>query len=299
MSGGGSRSAVVKESKEVRTTTTYSVSTDGDPIDTRQPSAAEKTDRDAEGARDRKSSYKSPSKPLLDVPEPKPLKIRGELRPLPDIKSRGSNNDGSSALAPISSSALARQQDDLAEIRKQATEAFQRNQELLAAQKQQQDELRKKVNMPPDDAERRAKYMREQRDRLLAIKKAEREAKVRAEEERRAKAGLSIPEGVLDQQFTLTEKQDSKSAEDQSADRRRAAMRNALARRMKQELIEGEKDLTREEQLAELDRQLRQVELMRKESLQREKMLAEQLKRQHALLDKRVRRSEEDDDDDY
>ena len=53
--------------------------------------------------------------------------------------------------------------------------------------------------MDPDEAERRAKHMREQRDRLIAAKKAEREKKVRAEEEAKAKisADSEIPDAVL------------------------------------------------------------------------------------------------------
>lgn len=39
----------------------------------------------------------------------------------------------------------------------------------------------------PDEPERRARHMAEQRDRLIAMKKAEREKRVRAEEERQAK----------------------------------------------------------------------------------------------------------------
>lgn len=221
----------------------------------------------------KKKVKKLASKPTLDVPEPKPLKLR-EFRALPEISKQ------------------------VEVLEKKAKDIFQRNQEVLAEHKVIEAQLRDQVGLDDNESEaiRRAKYMREQRDRLISMKKAEREAKIRQEEELRSKAAAEKPrsmEGDVD--FVLSQQSKGESKEEDSvAERKRAAMRNALARRMKQELLESSEAMqakAQEDQFSELDRQLRHVEATRRENQQREMLLADQVRRQHEAMAKNVQRS--------
>jgi hypothetical protein len=109
--------------------------------------------------------------------------------------------------------------------------------------------------------------MQEQRDKLIALKKAEREKKVRAEEERKQKtdAESDVPEAVLrarEEALSAGGAAGAEAGNAESMERRRAAMRMALARRMKLDLIESEEAKVaqlQEDQFAELDRKLQQV----------------------------------------
>eukprot|EP01041_Mallomonas_annulata_P002039 gene2039-3963_t len=227
----------------------------------------------------------SPSKPLLDVPEPKPLKLRSELRPLPGI----------SAGPPLSAAALSRRVDDFEEKKRQTMDVLSRNQEELQSQRQKDEALRQQMGSDIDgEAAKRAKYMREQRDKLLAIKKAERDAKVREEEERRGKAGTDGLHGIPQEMLQAQVKMEEKTDDELTAERKRAVMRNALARRMKQELAESseaQQAKAQEDQFSELDRQLRQVEQLRRDNQQREAVLADQIRRQHDTMARNVQRS--------
>ncbi len=78
----------------------------------------------------------------------------------------------------------------------------------------------------------------------------------------------------------------------QVAETRRANMRNALARRMKMDLIEGEEakiSQLQEDQFSELDQRLKQVEQLREDNRKREYMLNKQVERQQAQIARNVR----------
>lgn len=71
-------------------------------------------------------------------------------------------------------------------------------------------------------------------------------------------------------------------------------MRNALARRMKMDLIEGEEakiSQLQEDQFSELDQRLKQVEQLREDNRKREYMLNKQVERQQAQIARNVRLS--------
>ena len=193
------------------------------------------------------------------------------------------------------------------ETRRQAADEIRRGQEQFAQHRQQQDEYRKEVQeVDPEEEAKRAKHMAEQRDRLLAMKKAERDKRVRAEEERQAKMdtdGDTIPESVLKAKAKEQANQrlaenckDSTGDPDKEAidERRRAQMRIVLARRMKLDLIESEETKLAQmqgTQFADLDRKLQQVEQVRRDNRQREQMLTEQIKQQQAAIASNVKRS--------
>jgi hypothetical protein len=224
---------------------------------------------------------------------------------------QGRGLGGFSALPSISA---------VSEKRKQAEGEIRRAQEQLAHGRQQEEELRRQLDEnDPDEAGRRARHMAEQRDRLIAMKKAEREKRVRAEEERQAKLsadGDEMPEAVLRAKAEAQarareakkngssssggddgEDDDDDGHNESNEDRRRSAMRLALARRMKLDLIESEEMKLvqmQEDQFADLDRKLQQVEQLRRDNKQREQVMADQLRRQQATIARNVQRSAEE-----
>jgi hypothetical protein len=193
--------------------------------------------------------------------------------------------------------------------RKQAEGEMRKAQEQLASGRVQEDTLRRQVaalDKDPVDAERRAGHMAEQRDRLIAMKKLEREKRVQAEAERQAKLsadGDEVPEALLRAKAAAQAKaRESKNGdegdEDQTNDdKRRAAMRLALARRMKLDLIESEGSKLiqmAEDQFADLDRKLQQVEQLRRDNKEREMHMADQMRRQQATIARNMQLSAEE-----
>lgn len=220
--------------------------------------------------------------------------LGGGLKPLKPLPAIGL---GSKPLPPIgvgqnlgpSLTEIASMTLELEEKKAEAVQAHKRSQEQLAASRQKEEALRSQVakSMDPDEAEKRAKAMREQRDRLVAMKKCEREKQVREEEEWRREA-----QGLLEEEddeeakrfFRTQQGGDVKETNDASVDaaalaeERRSSMRKALARRMKLDLLESEEakiQAHQSQQFEELERKLRIVDQMRQENKQREKVLAQ------------------------
>jgi hypothetical protein len=185
---------------------------------------------------------------------------------------------------------------------------LRKGQDQLAAQRQKEEELRQQVaGINPNEASKRAAHMREQRDRILAMKKAEREKKVQAEAEQKAKMhgageGAALPVEVVE--LLAAAKNNSGSGTDAKssvsgsaggdeavAEERRATLRNALARRMKLDLLEKEEEKlsqAQDEQFSALDRRLQQVEQTREDNRQREFIMTKQIKRQKAQIAKNI-----------
>ena len=246
------------------------------------------------------ASSSSSSSASMQASEPKPMKLKtdGSFKALPALRAGGASSGTSS----VSLSQLSQDFADLESKKKRAKEEFRLNQELLSEKRKAEALLREKVCenshvSMEDEAERRAQYMREQRDRLLALKKAERDSKVQTEAEQRAKAGEDeIPEVVKQAAIAAAANSGDRESkgEDPDIERRRSAMRTALARRMKMDLIENEEtklSKLKEEQFADLDRKLREVETVRHQSQQRDIILAEQIKRQQSQIARNVQKS--------
>ena len=71
----------------------------------------------------------------------------------------------------------------LEDKRREAAEEIRKGQEQLSEQRKQEDKLRNAVgHVDPVEAEKRRKHMAEQRDRLISMKKTERDRKVKEEE---------------------------------------------------------------------------------------------------------------------
>jgi len=190
------------------------------------------------------------------------------------------------------------------------------NQQQLQDQRRQEDAVRSQVAAQPgidaEEVDRRARHMRQQRELLIAKKKAERDEKVRLEEERKAKevAADGGAAAVLEDSRIRVEQGlnylspgkggmggDEKGlgpSADEIAEMRRATMRAALARRMKMDLIDAEDakiSQMQESQFSELDKKLKQVEQLREDNRKREFLMNKQLERQQAQIARNVRLS--------
>ncbi len=224
--------------------------------------------------------------PVSDFADFKPLKMRSNLAPLPGIKAAG----------------LA---GELSEKKREVEGVMRKASEQLAGQRRNEEELRAQIaGVDPVEAERRARHLKEQRDLLLAKKKAEREAKVALEEDKKRRQESSpdakADTGKLSKGFvgTLDAKRGDGSKQaptaEEMADMRRATMRMALARRMKIDLIESEEAklaAIQDSQFEEYDRKLQQVEQMREDNRKREYVLSKQLEKQQEQIARNIKMS--------
>jgi hypothetical protein len=217
----------------------------------------------------------------------KPLKLRGNFAPLPSIMPKED---------------AMRAAEELAEKKQAVEDAMRKANQQLAGQRRNEEEFRQQVaGVDPEEAERRARYLKEQRDLLLAKKKAEREAKVKAEEERKRREPseqppLPTPDAKSTGKSGFIASLDSKGApsEEELAEMRRATMRMALARRMKLDLMESEDAKMaelQESQFAEYDRKLQQVEQMREDNRKREYVLNKLLSKQQEQMARNLKLS--------
>jgi hypothetical protein len=192
--------------------------------------------------------------------------------------------------------------DELDEKKKMTEDAIRRNHEQLAFQRKQEVELRSKLaDIDPEEAERRAQHMREQRDILISKKKIEREKKVQVESEKKSKTSaeddFALADAVHHIRSSYNNTDGAKNAEQKSEDLnelRRSSLRMALARRMKNDLFKNEEakmSLMQEEQFSELDKKLLQVEQLREDNKKREYIMSKQLERQQAQIARNVRLS--------
>ena len=212
------------------------------------------------------------------------------MKPLPSI-------GGPAPLPAIGYTPLAA----LDEKKKQTEEVLRRTQDQLTAHRKQEEQLREQIisSVDPIEVERRARHMKEQRELLLGKKKAEREEKVRLEEERRSKKHAADQEMLAEslerinaERFRDSKSEAKSSPGDESTEARRASLRNALARRMKMDLLDNEEaklSQLQDTQFAELDRRLQQVEQLREDNRRREYILSKQMERQQAQIARNIR----------
>lgn len=212
--------------------------------------------------------------------DPKPLKMGGlgsPMKALPSIsKAKKIEN-------------LTEMNKSYNEKKKKTEQAFSKNSRQLYDSKQKQDELTKGISVAEEEARKRSEYMKAQRDKLVAAKKRERDEKVQEEDSRLGRK----------QQAPVSAREESKeapvlSAKEEEQEEQRAAMRMALARRMKQSLVESEEARLSEQydtQYSALDSKLLEVERLRTENQMREGILAENLRRQQAAIARNVQRS--------
>lgn len=208
----------------------------------------------------------------------KPLKVRGELKPLPSIHNSQAND-------PVALS------KELTEKKKITEEVIKKSQQQLQGQRQNEEELRSKLTQLDDEeVAKRAKHMQEQRELLVAKKKAEREKKVRMEEERQAKM-----KDEQEERAPLSPSKAKTDAED-FADMRRSTMRMALARHLKMNIetsIDAKHVEDQSNQFAVLDKKLQEVEALREENRRKELLLQRQLRKQQEQIASNIENSAE------
>lgn len=129
-------------------------------------------------------------------------------------------------------------------------------------------EYRQKADVSLEELNERSQHLRQQRDKILAQRKKEREKKLRDFNKINceSKEGIKIYSEAKDIEISKSEPKVS------DADERRQALRIALARRMKQDLLEAENDTTHQQihqysHYAGLDEKLRKIEMIRKENI--------------------------------
>mmetsp|Transcript_27867 Transcript_27867/g.96297 ORF Transcript_27867/g.96297 Transcript_27867/m.96297 type:complete len:458 (-) Transcript_27867:261-1634(-) len=183
------------------------------------------------------------------------------LAPLPMV-------GGRSAAVLGSLPSLAELQDQMRVKRKNAEETFRKNQELLREQNAQKKEMQASAGVTPEDMARRKQQLKEQRDFIVAQKKA-------ARMERASKERADLPSGPIGEK--LREEAKGSPVGDPAADaaKQRALMSKALARRFKQDLVESQHDRlkTMEAQTTELDDKLRTVLELRLKNREKELQL--------------------------
>eukprot|EP00743_Colponemidia_sp_Colp-15_P001413 GILK01001550.1.p1 GENE.GILK01001550.1~~GILK01001550.1.p1 ORF type:complete len:467 (-),score=130.55 GILK01001550.1:826-2181(-) len=111
-----------------------------------------------------------------------------------------------------------------------------------------------------DEIQRRQQYLKEQRDRLIAKKNAERQQQLVEYHEQKQQAPAVIPAAVQEAA--------EQAKEEIPLDDKRLAIRLALARKMKQDILEADtnkKESAQANAYSKLDEQLRKVELLREQ----------------------------------
>lgn len=183
-----------------------------------------------------------------------------------------------------SNKSLTRLQLEMCEKRRLAKEAFRRNQDILQQHRKQERAVQDQAGVTPENIRRRERQLKDQRDRILAKKNAERKQRLAKKSEDDIEP---IQQGKMQMKGHI-HNDGAKPVDNLKPDpdehpgfiyhEQRSMMRVALARRMKQDLLESEEERLRKmqsEQFTELDRKLRLVERLRDENRIKEIQLAD------------------------
>jgi len=209
------------------------------------------------------------AKPGTDDPPSalKPLKMKQEYKPLPSIHGSSSASASASASSGHANKKAQEQQvvamaEELDAKRREVEKQFRLNQESQQRRKDQANQLKEKENSGGEsesEMEARVRYMKEQRERILEKKKAERERKAQEEREVARKlssdrAGSSpggkerpfeqlseaekfevLKRRAARQEKGMSDEELREKKDDEES--KRAAMRQALAHRMKMDML--------------------------------------------------------------
>ncbi|OQS02347.1 hypothetical protein THRCLA_21443 [Thraustotheca clavata] len=147
--------------------------------------------------------------------------------------------------------------------KEQAEEVFRRNKQVLAEKKEKHKEFQEQAEISDFEIRKRAEYLKAQRDKILEKKKKEREAKLQDYQKELKTSAPEPPPTLIERMQDTPIEQEVKESE---AEDRRKALRIALARRMKQDLMEASDDKVANQkiQLTDLDDKLKRVEELRK-----------------------------------
>ncbi|KAJ0392301.1 hypothetical protein P43SY_006894 [Pythium insidiosum] len=170
-------------------------------------------------------------------------------------------------------------QQQIRDTKQRAAELVKRNKEALQENMSKQRDLQSTAEIPEEELKRREAYLRQQRDRILEKKKKERDMQLKGyRQEQKASAPEPPPE--LAEKIQNAPSEELKQSE---AEEKRNALRIALARRMKQDLLQTAPEEPagsfKVQQLLELDEKMQRVEELRRRSQEREQKVHARLVR--------------------
>ncbi|CCI47218.1 unnamed protein product [Albugo candida] len=155
----------------------------------------------------------------------------------------------------------------------------QKNKQVLQETAITYKELHKKAEISEDDIKRREAYLRKQRDQIVEKKRKQREKSLNEYQQQHKSTLNEMPVEIADNiKASAKEPADPKSVQNEE---KRSALRVALARRMKQDLLEsaGQDSCSMQVyQLSELDEKMDRVEKLRSKAQEKEKHVRAGLK---------------------
>ncbi|ETV99894.1 hypothetical protein H310_07926 [Aphanomyces invadans] len=162
----------------------------------------------------------------------------------------------------------------------QAEEVVKRHKEVLENKKEKHKEFQEQAEISDFEIRKRAAYLKAQRDRILEKKKKERDSKLESYQKELKASAPEPPPNILERMQEGPAPQEAKESE---AEERRKALRIALARRMKQELIEAADDKLNQatQPLTDLDEKMKRVEELRRINQQKEDATMKELEKLH------------------
>lgn len=170
-------------------------------------------------------------------------------------------------------------QQQIKDTKQRAAELVKRNKEALQENRAKQKELQSTAEIPDDEIKRREAYLRQQRDKILEKKKKEREAQLKEYQQEQKGIAPELPPELVEKIQNAVPEELKKS----EADEKRNALRIALARRMKQDLLESAAEEPsggfKVQQIVELDEKMQRVEELRRRSQAREQRVQSRLVR--------------------
>ncbi|KAG6971721.1 hypothetical protein JG688_00004320 [Phytophthora aleatoria] len=201
--------------------------------------------------------------------------VQGEQLRLASVAAKGAEDKHAGAASDTRQLSPAEVQQQIRESKKKAEEICKKNKESLEENRNKQREWQQAAEISAVELKRREEYLKTQRDRIIEKKKREREAQLK-EYQQEQKATAPEPPPQLVEKLQSNTSEEAKKAEEEE---RRNALRIALARRMKQDLLESANAADSEpsrtgsfkvHQVVELDEKMQRVEDLRRQSQEHE-----------------------------
>ncbi|KAG6602938.1 uncharacterized protein IUM83_06762 [Phytophthora cinnamomi] len=163
------------------------------------------------------------------------MSVQTEQLRLASVAAKVAEDKYASAASDARQLSPAEVQQQIRESKKKAEEICKKNKESLEENRSKQREWQQAAEISEEELKRREEYLRKQRDRIIEKKKREREAQLK-EYHQEQKATAPEPPAQLVEKLQSSTSEEAKKAEEEE---RRNALRIALARRMKQDLLES------------------------------------------------------------
>ncbi|RLN46699.1 hypothetical protein BBJ28_00019354 [Nothophytophthora sp. Chile5] len=163
------------------------------------------------------------------------MSVQGEQLRLASVAAKVAEDKHASGASDARQLSPAEVQQQIRESKKKAEEICKKNKESLEENRCKQREWQQAAEISEVELKRREEYLKKQRDRLIEKKKREREAQLK-EYQQEQKATAPEPPSQLAEKLQSSPAEEVKKSEEEE---RRNALRIALARRMKQDLLES------------------------------------------------------------